>query len=248
MTTSGKRLESRRILVTGAASGMGAAISRLFAAEGAQIALLDISDEAVGEVASSIGQHAFPVDVADTAAVRQTVDKAADRLGGLDGLVNAAGILRQKPFEDTDEADMAALIGVNLAGPINVTRAILPHLRAAPSATIVNIASMAGMRPPPGLAVYAATKAGLMAFGVALAGELGAKIRLNTICPGVIRTPMVQSHFDSGFMDDAALGRIAQLGRAGTVDEIAATALFLSSDESSYISAAALAVNGGQLT
>jgi NAD(P)-dependent dehydrogenase (short-subunit alcohol dehydrogenase family) len=187
-----KKLENRRILVTGAASGMGLAIARLFTQEGAAIAMLDRNEAGVQDLAKEIGAMAFACDVSDRASVDAIVATAGAALGGIDGIINAAGILIAKQFDDLDPESWDRMLAVNLTGPYNIVHAAMPHLRAAPSATIVNIASVGGLMPMAGMAGYAASKAGLAMFTKCLAFDLGPNIRANTICPGVIKTEMTR--------------------------------------------------------
>lgn len=239
------RLDGRRVLVTGAASGMGEAVARLFAAEGARVALLDLDADGAGRVAAAVGGTAHVADVSDPAAVGAAVEAAAAAMGGIDGVVNAAGILLERPAEETTPADVARLVGVNLAGPLYVCQAALPFLFAAERATVVNVASMAALRPVVGMAVYSATKAGLLAMSHSLAYEWGPTIRVNTLCPGIIRTPMTEYLFDPAHPAYETIPGRHALGRAGEPEEVAAGALFLTSDESSFISRTELAINGG---
>lgn len=241
------RLEGRRVLVTGAASGMGKAIAQLFAAEGARLALLDISEAALASVADETGQTAIPTDVASEDSVRAAVARAVEVMGGLDGVVNAAGILVRRRFEDTDAAAFQRLLGVNLGGPFNVCRAALPHLRSSGNAAIVNIASLSAVRPVPGMAVYSGTKAGLLAMSEALSGEVGPEVRVNVICPGIIHTPMTDYLWGENGPGDAGFAKQIQVGRAGDPAEIAEAALFLISDRASFVNAANLVVSGGHV-
>ena len=241
------RLAGRHIIVTGAASGMGRAIATLFAAEGAKVALFDRDAKLLEEVARDTGQTAIEVNVADEASVNAAVRQAIDALGALDGVVNAAGILREQPFDVTTAAIYDDLMGVNLRGPFLVSQAALPELRKAPTATIVNIASNAALNPHPGLAVYSATKAGLVALSQAMAKELGPSIRVNAVCPGIIRTPMTANMWEQGGIGDQAVQATIALKRPGQPEEIAEACLFLTAEQSSFVSAGVLAVNGGAL-
>jgi nucleoside-diphosphate-sugar epimerase len=135
------KLKGRHLLVTGAASGMGLAIAHLFASEGAALALLDLDGAGARAAADPLGASGLGCDVSDRAAVNAAVVNAAETLGGLDGIVNAAGILTIKPFGELEPESWDRMIAVNLTGPFNVVRAALPFLRAAERATIVNIAS-----------------------------------------------------------------------------------------------------------
>ena len=236
-------MRGRRIVVTGAASGMGAGIARLFSAEGARLVLLDINPQPLEAIAAETGQHAVACDVSDEAAVNAAVESAVHHMGGIDGIVNVAGVLVRKQVRDTTHADFTRAVGVNLAGPFLMCRAALPHLEAANFGTIVNVASLAGLRSQPGMAVYSATKAGLIAFTEAFSGELGPTVRANCVCPGVVQTPMIDFMFASdGPKAVEALNRAA---RPGTPEDIAKACLYLSTPESSFVSAASLAVTGG---
>jgi NAD(P)-dependent dehydrogenase (short-subunit alcohol dehydrogenase family) len=247
----GPRLKGRRIIVTGAAAGMGRAIAQLFAHEGARLALFDVTREALDEIAKPLGAHGIVVDVSSPEAVAGAVEEADRAMGGIDGVVNAAGILRVASFADTEPEMWRRVQDVNLFGPYLVCRAALPALQRAGlersgRATIVNISSMGGIRTPRGMIAYAASKAGLIAFTSGLALELAPGIRANAICPGVIKTPMT----DAIWRDDPSQGmdlvrRSNGLGRKGTPMEVAYTALFLTSDESSFTSGSVYTIDGG---
>lgn len=209
---SGK-LSGRRILVTGAASGMGAGIARLFAAEGAALALLDRNGEGVAQVARDLGQPGWTCDVADRAGVGAVVAQAGDRLGGLDGLVNAAGIANTDLAEEVSLESWKRVLDVNLTGTFVVCRACLPHLRAAGGGTIVNLSSGQGLQPFVRRSAYAASKAGVIAFSKSIAMEWAPAIRVNTICPGAIDTPMVRSGYSEEVLRTQVGPRYA-LGRS----------------------------------
>ncbi len=237
------RLNGQRAIVTGAAAGIGAGIARRFAAEGAAVAAIDIDDAGAASVARETGGHAFACDVADPGAVARAVGEAVAALGGLDIVVNAAGILIRQPFETIGPDQWQRLFEINLRGPALVIRAALPALRAAEDAAIVNIASLSALRPSPGTTAYAATKAGLLMLGKCLAEEL-APIRVNTICPGIVETAMT-----AGFMaDPATRARIAQanaLHMVGQPHDIAAAALFLASAEARFMTGTQMVIDGG---
>lgn len=239
------RLSGRRIVVTGAASGLGAAIAARFAAEGARLALLDRDEAGVAAKARELSAFAVAADVTDYAATQTAAERAAQNLGGIDGVVNAAGILQFRAFEATAPADWQNTLAVNLSGPWNVCRALLPHLRKSTSAAIVNIASGLGLRPAPNYSSYAASKGGLIALTRALAVELAPAIRVNALCPGAVDTPMTAPLL----RDPAARAQAAAnypLGRLGTPAEIADAALFLIGPESGFITGIALPVDGGR--
>ena len=166
------RLHGRRILVTGAASGMGRSIAEMFGAEGAALALLDLNDEGVRAVAVELGAVGFACDVSDRLAVQEVVAKAGGVMGGIDGIVNAAGILVIKPFGELEPESWDRMLAINLTGPFNIIYAALPMLRVAEKATIVNIASTSALMPMAGTTGYSASKAGLAMFTKCLASIL----------------------------------------------------------------------------
>jgi NAD(P)-dependent dehydrogenase (short-subunit alcohol dehydrogenase family) len=242
------RLTGRKILVTGGASGIGRATSELFAREGAAIAVVDRNGAEADAVARSIGGHGFTVDVADAAAVAGVMQLAAEALGGLDGLVNAAGVFFNKGLLETGPDIWHRTIAVNLTGTFLCVQAAVPYMLHAERATIVNIASGVGLLPTGGgSTAYVASKGGVIAMTRALAAELAPSIRVNAVCPGAVETPMVQ-----GALRDASgsiLPEIASryaLGRPGSADEIAAGILYLTSDESSFVTGISLPIDGGR--
>jgi NAD(P)-dependent dehydrogenase (short-subunit alcohol dehydrogenase family) len=240
-----ERLAGRRILVTGAASGLGAAIAALFAGEGARLALLDRDETGAARIAEKLSAFSVGADVTDFVAVGNAVEQAAAAIGGIDGVVNAAGILQHVSFAATEPAVWQKTIAVNLTGPWNVSRAALAHLRKASSATVVNLASGLGLRPAPNYSAYAASKGGLIALTKALAVELAPAIRVNAICPGAVETPMTAALLrDPG--DRAQAEGNYPLGRLGDPLEIAQAALFLSGPESVFITGIAMPVDGGR--
>jgi NAD(P)-dependent dehydrogenase (short-subunit alcohol dehydrogenase family) len=243
------RLAGRRILVTGAASGIGLAVARLFRREGAGVAMLD-RDQAGLKAADVEGAALVTCDVADESRVRDAVTRAGDALGGLDGVVNSAGIDLLRRFEDMTAEEWARVLAVDLTGPMLVCHAALPLMKRAGRGTIVNIASGAGLRPLEQRTAYCAAKAGLIMFGKTLAMDLaGDNIRVNAICPGIIDTPLFRGSWANAPDPQAELARILDryvIKRAGQPDEIAHAALYLTSDESSFVTGAALAVDGGR--
>jgi NAD(P)-dependent dehydrogenase (short-subunit alcohol dehydrogenase family) len=233
------RLAGRRIIVTGVASGIGRRTAALFAAEGAQVGLLDRDADGVRRAAQDLGGHAIAVDVTDEEAVQAEIAEAAGAMGGIDGVVNAAGIMTVGSVLDTSAAMFRKLLDVNLTGTYIVVRACLPWLEKNPGATVVNIASAAGLLPnAPGLTGYAASKGGVVNLTRALAAELAPKVRVNSVCPGMVDTPMAD-----GFR--ANVGNYA-LKRLADPEEIARVILFLTSPESSYVTGATLAADGGR--
>lgn len=250
------RLAGRRILVTGAASGIGRATAALFRAEGAAVALLDrnadLVRQAVREIGAGSGPQAVAVvaDLADEAATAAAVEEAADAIGGLDGLVGAAGIDLMRPFPEMTLADWRAVLDVNLTGAFSVTLAAIPPMQKAGQGTIVHIASGAALRPLATRTAYCASKAGLVMFAKTLAVDLAdMNIRANAICPGIVDTPLFRQSFENAPDPGAELGRILDryvIRRIGRPEDIAYAALYLSSAESAHVTGSALAVDGGR--
>lgn len=250
------RLAGRRILLTGAASGIGRATSRLFRREGAAVGLIDHDSDALSSAAESFAStpgaalaHAC-ADVANPTATTAAIDGIASELGGLDGVVCAAGIDLLKPFETTKLSEWQRVLDVNLTGAFNVCSAATPFLKTSAHATIVHIASGAGLRPLPQRSAYCAAKAGLVMFAKALAIDLARyHIRVNALCPGAIETPLFRQSIDAAADPGAELERVLErylIRRVGQPDDIAYAALYLSSDESSYVTGTTLTVDGGR--
>jgi NAD(P)-dependent dehydrogenase (short-subunit alcohol dehydrogenase family) len=241
-----------RFLVTGAASGIGLAVARLALARGAKVALLDRDLDAARLAQASLGPRALAItcDVADPDSVTAAVSDAADGIGGLTAVVNAAGIDLQASLADTLDADWARVLAVNLTGPMLVCRAALPHLRRAGGGTIVNVSSAAGLAPLAQRSAYCATKAGVVMFGKALAMELAVDgIRVNAVCPGAVDTPLFRSSYENAADPEAELAKIRSRyaqQRIAQPEELAEAILFLSGPESSFVTGIALAVDGGR--
>lgn len=249
------RLGGRRVLVTGAASGIGLATVQLFMEEGASVTLVDVNEEALGRALRTLEApvarvRAVPCDVTDPAQVAHAVSAGAAAFGGLDGVVNSAGADLMARIEETSLADWQRTLALNLTGPFLVCRAALPALRAAGGGTIVSVASGAGLRPLPERTAYCAAKAGLVMFSKTLALEVAADgIRVNCVCPGIVETPMFRASYERAANPTAERARIEAryaLGRAAEPREIAHACLYLTSAESSFVTGIALAVDGGR--
>ncbi len=234
------RLEGRRILVTGAASGIGKRTAEIFAEEGAKLALVDLTADSLREVAATTGGTPLAVDITDEPAVERAAATAAKAMGGIDGIVNAAGIGLGGKILDMDVATYRRVIDVNLTGTYIVIRACLARLREAKTATVVNLASATGLLPNvPGLSAYAASKGGVANVTRALAAEFAPSIRVNSVCPGLVATPMTKD----GWRGD--VNRYA-LRRVTSPLEIAQVILFLTGDASSFMTGTAIAADGGR--
>jgi NAD(P)-dependent dehydrogenase (short-subunit alcohol dehydrogenase family) len=236
---SGGRLTGRRIVITGAASGIGRRTAQLFAAEGATLTLLDRDAGQLSAATAATGGLAVAADVTDEASVIAAIEQGAAAMGGIDGIVNAAGIVIRGSVLDVGIEDWRRVLDVNLTGIYIVVRSCLPWLREASAATIVNIASGQGLLPDrPEMTAYAASKGGVVNLTRALAAELAPAIRVNSVCPGMVDTPMTANMQRD--TSPYAMGRIAE------PIEIARAILFLTGPESSFVTGAALAVDGGR--
>jgi NAD(P)-dependent dehydrogenase (short-subunit alcohol dehydrogenase family) len=237
--TPANRLRGRRIVITGAGSGIGRATAQLFAAEGAALTLLDRDAHGLAESARLAGAHAFEADVTDERSVARAVEEGAARMGGIDGVVNAAGVMLRGSVLEVGVDEWRRVLEINLTGPYIVVRCCLPWLQQATQATIVNLGSGQSLLPnSPDRTAYSASKGGLLNLTRALAAELAPAIRANTVCPGLVDTPMAQGV--QGNVGNYALKRLAQ------PIEIAQAILFLTTSESSFVTGAALAVDGGR--
>jgi len=233
------RLRGRRIVITGAASGIGKATALLFAEEGAQLALFDMDERGAAQTAQHTGGHAFRADVTDEASLERAAAQAGQALGGIDGVINAAGIMPTGRMGETSVAVWRKVLEVNLTGTWLASRACLPWLQKERGSTIVNIASAAGLLPnAPGLTAYAASKGGVVNLTRAMAAELAPDIRVTCVCPGMVDTPMAEGFHNN--VGNYALKRIAD------PQEIARVLMFLSSADSSYVTGAILAADGGR--
>jgi len=246
------RLAGRHALIAGGAKGIGAATAELFLAEGAQVAVLDRDRGALDDFTARCASRVFGAvaDVSDAEAVAAAVASAAGALGGIDAVVNAAGIDLVADVETMPLEAWNRVLAVNLTGPMLVMRACYPHLKAAGSGTIVNVSSGAGLLPLQNRTAYCASKAGLQMASKALAMEAAAfGIRVNTVCPGAVETDL----FRDGLADtpdpeaayEAVRARYA-LRRIAEPAEIAAAILWLTSAESSFVTGTAMAVDGGR--
>jgi NAD(P)-dependent dehydrogenase (short-subunit alcohol dehydrogenase family) len=246
---------SKSVLVTGAGGGIGSAVARRFAAGGWRVAMTDLDADALSRAASDVpGAVMRPADLRGRAPCRETVGWAAGALGRLDALVNAAGVWREGPTEETDEADFDLVLDVNLRANYFMASAAIPHLRAT-EGLIVNLSSDAGIQGNTGAALYCASKGGVSLFTKALALELAPDgIRVNAICPGDVETPMLAFQAarygagdPQGYFDRLLSGYPQGPGKARFIraDEVAALAWFLASDEARPITGANLSIDFG---
>jgi 3-oxoacyl-[acyl-carrier protein] reductase len=249
-TATHKRCSGRVAIVTGGARGIGRAIALTLADEGARVALWDLNAELAQKVAAEIRSGAgeaaaAAVDVSDPAAVRAAVDAVLSLWGRIDILVNNAGIAQVKPIEQISEAEWDRIMAVNLKGTFLCSQAVMSVMKQQHSGKIINLGSVAGKIG--GITVgahYSASKAAVMCFTKSLARELaGYGVNVNALAPGVIETDM--THDITGGDWSTYLAGIP-MGRVGTIDEVARVALFLASEDASYLTGEIIDVNGGQ--
>jgi|SRR5579885_606866 NAD(P)-dependent dehydrogenase (short-subunit alcohol dehydrogenase family) len=248
------RLAGKYALITGGGSGIGRACALAFAAEGASVAVLgrrrDPLQRVVEEIAARGGSGmAVVADVTDAASVRRALEEIAERFPALHVLVNNAGASYVGTIEETPEEDWQRVLAVNLTGAYLVTRYALGLLRGAGGAAVINMASVYGLVARPRRAAYAAAKGGLVQLTRAMALDHAAEgIRVNCICPALVETEMLERVLGTGEQAERELAsRIAELplGRIGRPEDVASLAVFLASDESSWMTGAAVALDGG---
>jgi NAD(P)-dependent dehydrogenase (short-subunit alcohol dehydrogenase family) len=248
-----------RTLVTGGAGGIGLGVVRRLLEHGGSVAVADLPDPLDRLTDVDLADVVrVPTDVTDEASVRRAVGHAAERLDGLDRVVNAAGTCRLAPVAELATGDWEATLAVNLTGTFLVLREALPHLRAAGTASVVNLSSNAGKRGYPTLGAYCASKFGVIGLTQSLAAEVGPwGIRVNAVCPAVIAetgmgADVARQRVALGFADSledlaAERARSYPLGRVGTVADVVEAVLFLLSDGSAWISGESVNIDGGSL-
>jgi NAD(P)-dependent dehydrogenase (short-subunit alcohol dehydrogenase family) len=237
-------LAGKVAIVTGGASGIGRAVVRRFAEEGARVVIFDVNADAAAAAASGVSGKAYIVDVADSTAVENGVEEVVQAFGAVHVLVNNAGASHVRPLHATKDADWERVIDVNLSGVFHATRAVVPRMLEGEGGVIVNNSSGSGPRPTRGEGAYSAAKAGVVALTQSAALEYGPKIRVNCVSPGVIRTPMSEPLFSMPEILEP-VRRATPLGRTGTSEEVADVILFLASDLSRFVTGQNLLVDGG---
>ena len=235
------RLEGKVAIVNGAARGLGGAMAQLFASEGAKVIAADMS-----ELTYDVANVEFvKLNVTDSASCKALFDHAVSTYGRVDILVNNAGITRDALVQKMTDEMWDAVIDVNLKGVFNLTRLIGPHMMEKGQGSIINISSIVGEYGNIGQTNYAATKAGVIGLSKTWAKEFarkGAKVRVNAIAPGYVMTDILKTVPEELLQKFASM---TMLGRLGQPEEIAKAALFLASDDSSYVTGTVLDVNGG---
>ncbi|MCV6591497.1 MAG: L-iditol 2-dehydrogenase [Silicimonas sp.] len=248
------RLDDKRVLITGAARGIGAATARAFAAAGAEVAVADLSEAEAQTLAREIGGLGLAMDVTDLDAIRAGVAQVEAEFGGIDVLVNNAGIFNMAPIEEITPEDYRRQYDVNVGGTLFTCQAVVPGMKARGGGAIINFASQAGRRGEPNIAVYCSTKAAVISITQSLALELAPdNIRVNAIAPGVVDTPMWEvvdglfAKYENREVGEKKrlVGEAVPLGHMGRPEEIADPCVFLASDAARYITAQCLNVDGG---
>jgi NAD(P)-dependent dehydrogenase (short-subunit alcohol dehydrogenase family) len=247
------RFQDKSIIVTGAGSGIGRAAATLFAAEGGRVVVADINDtaDATAQAIRDAGgtAEAIRIDAGNEDDVAKTVALAVERFGGLDVMFANAGISGgMANIFDTDVSLITEVLRVNLIGPYLAVKHAAPHIAERGGGAIILTASVAGIRSGAGSPAYSASKAGVINLAMVSAQQLsGSNVRVNAICPGLTETGMTKPTFDyardAGKMD--RVGRLNPLRRGAQPEELAKVALFLASDDASYVNGQAIAVDGG---
>ena len=245
------RLLNLKCVVTGGASGIGAATVRRFAAEGAHICILDRDLSAAEALAAELGDShlAMELDVRFEAGVEQAAEAVYDRWGQVDVLVNNAGSELNKTYDETTVEEWDKVLDTDLKGPWLLCKHFVPRMVERGSGSVINISSLNGLVGFPLSTAYGSAKGGLVVFTRDMAIELATSgVRINCVCPGVIETPMMERWTD--LMPDkeeakAMLRGVMPIGRMGTAEEVAAAILFFASEDSSLCQGAVLSVDGG---
>jgi NAD(P)-dependent dehydrogenase (short-subunit alcohol dehydrogenase family) len=246
------RLDGRRVLVTGGGSGIGRAIALGACAAGARVVIADVRAEGMDEVAASADGECKIVsilaDITDPKSVRDLVDGCVAKLGGLDGLVNSAGVISLAHSEDVTDEEFERILAVNLVGAFRVTREVGRVMLAAGSGAIVEIASLSSFGAFPGRLAYSVSKAGVAEMTRTLAAEWARRgVRVNALVPGFVHTPANDALIARGEFDVTAIVARTPMGRRAEPEDMVGPALFLLSDASGFITSHSLVVDGGWL-
>ncbi|MBZ5515678.1 MAG: SDR family oxidoreductase [Acidobacteriia bacterium] len=245
------KLQGKVALITGAGSGIGRATATLFAHEGARVALVGRTASKLQETAKAAQDaFCFAADLSRRAEAQRAVDECARHFGGLDIVVNNAGISRQRMLLEMDEPLWDELVAHNIKNPFWVVQAAVPWLARRGGGVIINITSSLGLKPSPGFGAYAMTKAAQQILTLSVALEHAKDgIRANAISPAVVDTPIHETYLtpDGARHRKEEMARFYPLGRVGTAEEVAQAALYLASDDARWITGTTLLMDGGRL-
>lgn len=243
------RFQNKTVIVTGAAGGIGSAIARRFASEGARVVITDVNADGAEAAAKEIGgsTRAFASDISNAEGCRAIVENVMATEGAIDVLCNNAGINRRGPLLDLTPEDWRLSFAINVDAIFHLCQAALPHMIAAGSGAIVNTASQWGLHPAPNHIAYNVTKAAVASFTQNLARDYAPQnIRVNAVCPGEIHTPMLEAGVKRSGRTIADLDRLVPFGRIGKPEEVAALVAFLASDEAAFICGSLVEITGAQ--
>ncbi|WP_299850248.1 SDR family NAD(P)-dependent oxidoreductase [uncultured Roseovarius sp.] len=243
------KLDGKVVIVTGGGRGIGAAICKAFAAEGAHVVVADINEGNAKEVASEVGNEAMAValDVRSQQNARTMAERVVEKFGRVDVLMNNAGARVIKGLMQHTQDDWHQMLDINLGGPFICSQAVLPQMLKQESGNIINVASIASFMGRPNRVAYVAAKSGVLGLTRAMAADLAGKnIRVNAIAPGMVASPFNQSFAEA---DDTGPAWASEnlIGRWGQPEDIAGAAIFLASDDSSFINGSEIKVEGGWL-
>ena len=240
------KLEQKIAIVTGAGRGIGQAIARKLAAEGATVVVTDVDEATAKETAGGLGGDSVGIrtDVTDRDSVNAMVRQVHERFGRIDVLVNNAGWDKGEPFVESEPATWDRIIQINLYGVFNTSKAVLPIMAGQRSGTVVNLGSDAGRVGSSGEAVYAAAKGGVIAFTKAMAREMArSQVNVNCVCPGPTDTALFASMGGEKLRE--ALVKAIPFRRLGQPEDVANTVAFLASDEAAFVTGQTVSVSGG---
>jgi len=239
-------LSEKRVLITGGASGIGAATTRRFLDEGSLVCVLDCSPEGLQQISSDLPNLSGTVraDVTDLDEVRTAVDEAVLIMGGIDVLINNAGISIRHEFLEITPEEWDRVIAVNLTGNFYVAQTVARHMMDNDGGVILNTASTNGTLGYPFYADYNASKAGVIAVTRAMALELAPKVRVNAVAPGYVLTQMQRAEYTDEMLDE--VNRKLPLGRHASPDEVAGLFTFLASDDAAYLTGHVYIIDGGE--
>ena len=240
-----RRFENKVILLTGASGGIGSALAKQFAAEGARLAVADKDSSHINAALHLDG------DLRDKTYADSLPERVYAEMGKLDIVINNAGVITRGSVTDTSDEDWALSLDVNVEAPFRICRAAIPIMASGGGGAIVNIASCWGLRPGPNHALYCMTKAALASLTQAMGMDHAHQnIRINAVCPNEVNTPMLRSGFEKRGLDPdtavTALGKTVPLGRIAEPDDISDAVLFLASDAARYMCGSLVEVNGGK--